>query len=126
MSYTHILVQMKSAEKTKPVLHLEADLDENFVVEHIIKPYIGGERIFIDGSRAEACDIAKISVFESEQTSQELLDEENMKIQSSTTRARANRIFTGNAGKATRLMAIKGASSQNVTRKLFNQAMGIS
>jgi len=117
---------MKAAEKAKPLTHLETDLEENFVVDHLIKPYVNGEMIFIDGSRADASEIAKISVYSSEQTSQELLEQEDQKLKSSTTRARANRIFTGNVGKTTRLMAIKSSNTQEVTRKVFNQAMSIS
>ncbi|RJT35129.1 hypothetical protein [Rahnella woolbedingensis] len=126
MSYTHVLVKMNAAEKAKPLVHVESDLDENFVVEHIIKPFINGEVIFIDGSRARSEDIAKISVYSSEKCGLELHDEENGKIKQSSARARANRIFSGNVGMTTLSSAIKGEGSQEITRKVFNQAMGVS
>ncbi|TDN46748.1 hypothetical protein [Scandinavium goeteborgense] len=126
MSYTHVLVKMKAEEKAKPVIHVESDLDETFVIEHIIKPYVNGEMIFIDGSRAKSEDISKISVYSSEKSGLELHDEVNGKIKQSSARARANRILTGNVGMATLSSAIKGEGSQEITRKVFNQAMGIS
>ncbi|MFK3662128.1 hypothetical protein ACI2I2_16700 [Scandinavium sp. NPDC088450] len=125
MIYTHVLIKMKSDGKNKPVVYAEADLDEAFVVEHVIKPYVNGERIFVDGARANADDIEKISVYASEAESSVLLEEENARNKGVSAREKANRIFSGNVGRASLLSVVQNAG-QNITRQVFNEALGIT
>jgi|AGFS01.1.fsa_nt_gi hypothetical protein len=125
MCYTHVIVTMNTEGKNKSVIHAEADLNESFVVENIIKPYVNGEPLFVDGARSCAENIQKITVYQSEIDSLQLIEEENSRLRNSSARDKANRIFTRNPSSASLINVLNKAPSINITRKVFNQALGI-
>lgn len=122
MSYTHVVVTMKAKGKAKEVKHIETDLEENFVLDRIVKPYVGGASIFVDGSRIDASDVEKISVFSSDRNSKELLADAQRKSDASSARAAQQGIFM--TGFVTIQGAIQGEGTEDITRKLFNAAQG--
>ncbi|MCT4709125.1 hypothetical protein MUA04_02775 [Enterobacteriaceae bacterium H11S18] len=125
MSYTHIIVKMKADGKNKSVSHIETDLDENFVVEHIIKPYIAGEIVIVDGARAESQSIEKITVFRSEEDARQLVVEAQNQVRQGSARERANRIFGGRMAGSDVQSVLRSEGVEQVTRKMFNLALGI-
>lgn len=126
MSYIHVLVQMKATDKNKAVVYEESNLEQTFVINNIVKPYVQGGLVFIDGSRAQTENIEKIAVYSSEMSSEELVEAERARNKSSSARERANRIFSGGSMKATLVSALQGADAVNITRKVFNEALGIA
>ncbi|MFI3014216.1 hypothetical protein ACH7BS_24175 [Klebsiella aerogenes] len=125
MSYTHVIVTMKAEGKNKPVIHIEADLNEAFVVENIVKPYVNGYPIFVDGARSCSDDIQKIAVYQSDVDSQQLTEDESARIRSSSARDKANRIFSGKAAGPALMNILTQAPSVNITRKVINESLGI-
>jgi hypothetical protein len=116
---------MKADGKNKPLTHIETDLDEGFVAENIIKPYTKNEIIFVDGSRVDAENIQKIAVFNSEEESKILLKEESLRAKMASKREKANRIFSGTSKKSLLLNVLKTDSCTDITRRVFNQALGL-
>jgi len=125
LSYTHIIVKMKSESLRKSACLIEIDLDENFVVEHIIKPYIAGGVIFVDGTRAEYQNIEKISVFSSDEEMSQLQVEHAAHASRKTPRERASRLLTRSDTPSPVMTILKSEAVTNSTRKVFNEALGI-
>ncbi len=67
----------------------------------------------------------KITVYQSEIDSLQLIEEENSRLRNSSARDKANRIFTRNPSSASLINVLNKAPSINITRKVFNQALGI-
>ncbi|TNV19442.1 hypothetical protein FH968_14590 [Buttiauxella sp. B2] len=125
MSYTHIIVKMKADGKNKSLSHTETNLDESFVVEHIIKPYIAGEIVIVDGARAESQAIEKISVFRSEEDIQQLIVETQNQVKPGSARERAHRLFGGRMAGNDVQSVLRSEGVEQVTRKVFNLALEI-
>lgn len=124
MSYTHVVIKMKAKGKDKAVFHVESDLDEYFVLENIVKPYVKSTTVFVDGSRINPNDVEKLSVFSSEREGKLLLADASARMSATSARAAANGIFMG-GGVATMRHAVQGEGTEDITRKIFNQAQGL-
>lgn len=125
MSHTHIIVKMKSESFRKSAYLIETDLDEGFVVEHIIKPYINGKVIFVDGARAEYQNIEKITVFSSDEDMSELQVVHDTHGPKTTARERASRLLSRSGNAPSVLTVLTSTAVTNITRRAFNQAQGI-
>lgn len=124
MSYTHVIIKMKAKEKKQPTYHVETDLNEDFVLENIVKPYVNGTTIFVDGSRLSAGDIEKISVHSSDKVGKELLESANRLAEQRAANAAMNGVI-GFGGSVTMLYAVQGEETEEITRRLFNQAQNL-
>lgn len=123
MSYTHIIVKMHPIGKATAIKHIETDLDKEFVLNNIIKPYIQGSTFFLDGARIDSSKVESIKVFESEKEYTEVYNDVKNKadIQRRNLASRGGVVMPMGITKEN---AIISGETNEVTRDLFNDAQG--
>lgn len=123
MSYTHIIVKMHPIGKATAIKHIETDLEKEFVLNNIIKPYIQGSTFFLDGARIDSSKVESIKVFESEKEYTEVYNDVKNKadIQRRNLASRGGVVMPMGITKEN---AIISGETNEVTRDLFNDAQG--
>lgn len=124
MSYTHIIVKMHSIGKASAIKHIETDLENEFVLENIIKPYVQGITFFLDGARIESSKVESIKVFESEKEYSEVYNDVKNKADTQRRNLASQGGFVMPMG-ISKESAIISGETKEVTRDLFNKAQGI-